>query len=225
MTVEDQLEPRSRFRKRRLVGPGATLLGVLLLLVLLAYGLTTQSPETTIDDRLASGRPTAPAPFDLSVLERGALGPRLERDLRSELGDRRLTLGELRGTPAVVNYWASWCIPCREEAPRLESAWRQARRQGVLLLGLNMQDITGDARGFLREFGVSYPTIRDPTDATARAWGATGIPETYFLSSRGEVVGHVIGVVSEDQLRTGVAAARTGRVVGAQGGGARSAPR
>jgi cytochrome c biogenesis protein CcmG/thiol:disulfide interchange protein DsbE len=195
-------------------------MGVLLLLVLLAYGLTTQSPETTIDDVLASGRPAPPAPFALSVLEPGDLGPVLERELGSQLDDRRLTLGELRGTPAVVNYWASWCVPCREEAPRLESAWRQARRGGVLFLGLNMQDITGDARGFLREFGVSYPTIRDPTDATARSWGATGIPETYFLSSRGEVVGHVIGVVSEDQLRTGVAAARSGRVVGAEGGGA-----
>jgi len=223
--AEEELESRTRSRKRRMLGPGATVLGVLLLLVLLAYGLTTQSPDTTIDDRLASGRPAAPAPFALSVLERGALGPRLERDLRPGLGDGRLTLGELRGTPAVVNYWASWCVPCREEAPRLESAWRRARGQGVLFLGLDMQDVTGDARGFLQEFGVSYATVRDPTDATARSWGATGIPETYFLSSRGEVVGHVIGVVSENQLRTGVAAARSGRVVGANGGGARSAPR
>jgi cytochrome c biogenesis protein CcmG, thiol:disulfide interchange protein DsbE len=200
-------------------------MGVLLLLALLAYGLTTQSPETTIDGRLASGRPTAPAPFDLSVLEGGSLGPGLERALGYRLGDRRLSLGELRGTPVVVNYWASWCVPCRGEAPRLEAAWRQTRNQGVLFLGLNMQDITGDARGFLWEFGVSYPTIRDPTDATARSWGATGIPETYFLSSRGEVVGHVVGVVSEAQLRTGVAAARSGRVVGTEGGGASSAPR
>lgn len=225
MTVGEQLQSPPGSPKRRVLGPVATVLGVLLLLVLLAYGLTTQSRETRIDDRLASGRPTAPEPFDLTVLEPGMLGPRLEGALGSRLGDRRLALAELRGSPAVVNYWASWCAPCREEAPRLESAWKLARRQGVLFLGLNMQDITGDARAFLREFGVSYPTIRDPTDATARSWGATGIPETYFLSSRGEVVGHVIGVVSDDQLTAGVSAARSGRVVGAKSGGARRAPR
>jgi thiol-disulfide isomerase/thioredoxin len=193
--------------------------------LLLGYGLTTQGPETTIDDRLARGLAARPPGFHLSVLEPGVIGPPLERRLGTRLRDGRLSLDEIQGTPAVVNYWASWCVPCREEAPRLEAAWREARALGVLFLGLNQQDLRRDARGFLREFGVTYPTIRDRTDETARAWGATGIRKTYFVSARGEVVAHVVGVVSAGQLRTGVTAARSGRVVGTLSGGARQAPR
>lgn len=130
-----------------------------------------------------------------------------------------MDLDELRGTPIVLNFWASWCIPCREEAPTLEQSWQRARRRGVLFLGLNMQDVRGDALDFLRRFGQTFPNVRDPSNATSRKWGATGIPETFFISARGDVVGHVRGVVNEQQLRDGINAARAGRPRGAQTGG------
>lgn len=107
----------------------------------------------------------------------------------------------------------------------LERGWRQAQRQGVLFLGLDMQDITGDAREFLREFDVSYLNVREGGKDTARRYGATGLPETYFISARGQVVAHVIGALSAGQLRAGVAAARNGRPAAASEGGDRQQTR
>ena len=101
----------------------------------------------------------------------------------------------------------------------LQEGWRRARPRGVLFLGLNMQDVREDARQFRRDFGLDYPDVRDPTNATARKWGATGIPETYFVSANGKVVGHVIGTVTAHQLDEGVAAALSGRPRGADQGG------
>ena len=82
-----------------------------------------------------------------------------------------------------------------------------------------MQDLSGDARGFLDEFSITYPTIREPSNEVARSYGATGIPETYFITADGRVVSHVIGVISRDQLRAGTAAAKKGVVSGTREGG------
>ncbi len=110
----------------------------------------------------------------------------------------------------VVNFWASWCDPCRKEAPLLEASWRSGRSDGVVFVGLNMQDARSDASRFLREFAVSYPNVREPDDATARAWGTAGLPETFFLSREGTVVAHVVGLIREPQMSAGLRAARTG---------------
>ena len=221
MTAEQRPAPTSI--------PGRLLrISVMLLLVLfvalLAYGLTTKAPDTTIDRSLADHR-SAPAPsFSLEILEPGTL-PRALHKLAPRLSDGRLDLKELRGTPFVLNFWASWCTPCREEAPRLRDGWRRWGSRGVLFLGLDMQDITSDARDFLRSFRISYPTIRDPGKEVANRYGTTGIPETYFISRRGRVVSHVVGVVSTAQLDSGARAAVAGRPAGARRGGARRSAR
>jgi cytochrome c biogenesis protein CcmG, thiol:disulfide interchange protein DsbE len=199
----------------------AALVAVAAFVGLLAYGLLSKGSSARIDNALAEGR-TAPAPgFDLPVLERG----RLPRTLASRLGARLagggLALDDLRGTSFVLNFWASWCAPCREEAPILERGWRRFGPRGVLFLGLNMQDITSDARGFQRQFGITYPSVRDQGNDVARSYGATGIPETYFVTARGRVVGHVIGVVSAQDLASGALAAKRGRLAGTEQGGAR----
>src|SRR5688500_609659 len=199
---------------------GVRVLGVTLALAfvaLLAYGLLSPSRDTTIDDSLARARP-APAPgFQLPVL----LAPRPVRGLGRAIGDGRVSLRELRGRPVVLNLWASWCVPCREEAPVLERAWRQQGPDGAVLVGLDQQDITGDALAFLRELDVTYLNVRDRGNEVARRYGATGLPETFFISRRGAVVGHVIGVVSPAQLRRGIDAARSGRTLGVRDGGQR----
>ena len=191
---------------------------------LLAYGLVAQAPDRTIDDALAEDRAVAAPGFKLEVLADGAPGP-LAPTWRRASQDRTVDLHELRGTPVVLNFWASWCDPCREEAALLQRGWESARKRGVLFLGLDMQDVRQDARDFIREFRQDYPHVRDPDRGTARRWGATGIPETFFISRRGDVVGHVIGAVSAAQLSDGVEAALSGRPRPAAAGGEQLAPR
>jgi cytochrome c biogenesis protein CcmG/thiol:disulfide interchange protein DsbE len=89
----------------------------------------------------------------------------------------------------------------------------------VLFVGVDVQDATEDARAFIADFDLTFPHVRDPGNETQRAWGATGLPETYFISREGRVVGHVIGAVDAAMLRDGVAAARAGRPLGTTRGG------
>jgi cytochrome c biogenesis protein CcmG, thiol:disulfide interchange protein DsbE len=214
-------EPRVRADA---TGRAARVLGVLIaaaFVTLLVYGVVAQAPDTGIDDTLARAEaPRAPG-FELPVLHPGSLGNRLEPIADAAARDGRVALAELQGVPVVLNFWASWCIPCREEAPLLEREWQRARASGVLFVGLDMQDVTQDARDFLEEFQISYLNLRDKRKDVARRWGVTGIPETFFITPKGMIVGHVIGALTQDQVRRGIAAARSGRVVGALSGGAR----
>jgi cytochrome c biogenesis protein CcmG, thiol:disulfide interchange protein DsbE len=205
----------------RLAAVGA----VALFLALLVYGLVSKPADKTIDSSLAEAKaPPAPG-FTLEVLQNGSPGPRLERRIQAAAADGQLALDELRGAPVVLNFWASWCPPCRTEAPRLERSWRASRGRGVVFLGLDMQDLTGDAREFIREFRISYPNVRDPGDEVARDWGVTGLPETFFVSARGRVVAHVIGAISSRQLEEGIAAALDGQPAGVLEGGERRSTR
>lgn len=188
---------------------------------LLTYGLTASAPETGIDEGLARGE-AVPAPgFELAVLQRGQPGPRLEELVAGATSDERVALSELRGTPVVLNFWASWCTPCRDEAPLLEVGWRAARERGVVFVGLNMQDLTEDARAFMREFHNTYLNVRDQGNEVALEWGVTGLPETFFIEPNGDVVAHVIGAISREQLEEGIRAAESGRPLGALEGGDR----
>jgi cytochrome c biogenesis protein CcmG/thiol:disulfide interchange protein DsbE len=211
-------------RAARVAGARGGVIAVLSLIVallaVLVYGLTTSSPDDSIDSRLAERRAAEAPAFELPVLQRGSLGP-LSDELAPALADGQLALDELRGIPVVLNFWASWCPPCRAEAPLLERTWRSLRAQGVVMLGLNLQDLTGDAREFIREFGLSYPNVRDQSDDVAVDWGVAALPETFFLDARGRVVAHVIGAVSDSQLGAGISAARSGKPAGARSGGDR----
>lgn len=84
-----------------------------------------------------------------------------------------------------------------------------------------MQDLSGDGRAFIEEFGLTYPSIRDPGREVADSYGLTGIPETFFIDASGRIVAHMVGVVSEQQLKSGAEAARRGKVLGWLAGGGR----
>jgi cytochrome c biogenesis protein CcmG/thiol:disulfide interchange protein DsbE len=198
------------------VAAGAGFLGLII------FGLLAQAPNTAIDDSLAAGRAAPAPPFNLAVLQRGDLGARMNGEVGAALAHGRLSLRQLRGTPVVLNIWASWCDPCKQEAPLLEHAWRtDGRPHRTLFLGLDQQDATNDASSFMRSYRVDYPNVRDPGSDVPRSYGATGIPETYFISPRGEVVDHVIGVITSAEMRDGILAARRGQPLGVKSGGAR----
>ena len=203
----------------RLVALGLALLFVALLI----YGLAAKGTNDEIDSALAEGRAARAPAFTLEVLERGTLPARLEDTLGRALADGKVSISELRGTPVVLNLWASWCTPCREESPRLREGWERLGPRGIAFLGLNIQDLRGDAREFSDEFGLTYPSVRDARRGVADDYGATGIPETFFVDARGRVVAHVIGVVSAPRSwRRESRAALSGQVAGSPSSGGRS---
>ncbi len=208
-------------------GPALGAMALLVALALLTFGLLSKSEKQSIDSNLADGVPTAAPSFKLPVLvadesgstrltklQAGSLSPRLAHVLRSALADGQIDSAELRGIPVVLNLWASWCRPCREEAPILERGWRRDSSRNVLYLGVNVQDVSDPARAFLREFQVGYPNVRDQESRLPRDYGAIGIPETYFIDRQARVVGHVVGKVTPRVLATGVQAAGSGEVLG-----------
>ena len=109
-------------------------------------------------------------------------------------------LAAVRGKPVVVNFWASWCIPCEEEAAVLEQGSR-AYKDRAVFVGVNVQDTEPLARDFLRRFGVTYPNGRDATGAIAVEYGMSGVPETYFVDRDGRLIRKWQGAIDEARLR------------------------
>jgi cytochrome c biogenesis protein CcmG/thiol:disulfide interchange protein DsbE len=128
------------------------------------------------------------------------VAPELEGDV---LVPPPVRLAELLGRPVVVNFWASWCVPCRREAPLLDAAWRRHRSE-VVFVGVNVRDLRDDARAFLREFAVPYMSVPDRDDEGYGAYGLTGVPETYYLDASGRIVAHTPGAITSETLEAGI---------------------
>lgn len=92
-----------------------------------------------------------------------------------------LSSEDLRGEPVVVNFWASWCLPCREEAPTFQAKFEKHKGRGVQFLGVNVQDSAEDARAFVDEFGLTFPSVRDTNLKLYTSFGVRGLPETFFI--------------------------------------------
>jgi cytochrome c biogenesis protein CcmG/thiol:disulfide interchange protein DsbE len=108
---------------------------------------------------------------------------------------RRLTLTELRGKAVFLNFWASWCPPCRAEAKDLEAAWREVKDQNMIFIGVALQDTDENSRAFLREFNVTYPNGKDESGKIAVDYGVWGIPESFFIDPQGRITyKHVGGI-------------------------------
>jgi len=164
----------------------AALVGVMALILLLAYGLGSSGSDRGIDKALARGEQVEAPAFDL---------PRLT-------GGGRASLADFRGKVVVLNIWASWCDPCRAESPLLERWHRRiaARGRGTVL-GVDVLDVSSDARSFVREFRLSYPQLRDKDDSVRSDYGASGVPETIVIDRQGRIVAIRRGPVDEAFMR------------------------
>ena len=153
-------------------------LAVLAFVGLLAFGLLSKGSS-----RVAVGEVAPASPL-----------PRLE-------GGGSGSLADYRGRWVLVNFWASWCDPCREEAPALESFQRRHGDGAFTVLGIDSRDLSGDGRAFVDRFGLSYPQLHDGDGATAHDFGTTGVPENFLIDPRGRVRLLVPpGPVSEEYL-------------------------
>ena len=168
-----------RPRRRRLLLATWLLAGVAALVLLLTVSV---------------GRPTGPV--DTPIVGRPAPAVDLE-----SLGGGRLSLAELRGSPVVLNFWASWCIPCREEASLLTAAAADYEPQGVRVIGVVYQDSAENARDFMERYGQSYPGLLDPDGRTAIDYGVFGIPETFLIDAAGIVRSRQLGPVTAEGLQ------------------------
>ena len=119
--------------------------------------------------------------------------------------ERTVALDSFRGRTVVVNFWASWCRPCRDEAPILQRAWEERRDDGVVVIGVDSRDFVSDGRAFVREFGITYPNVYDGKATLFGPWGLTGLPETFVIDRRGVIVEHIVGPVEDaEQLAAAI---------------------
>ena len=156
-------------------------LGIVGLMALMAWALSNQSPVTGMSG-FTRVNEAAPG-FTLRLFDGG-----------------ELTLADLAGRPGVINFWASWCTPCREEAIGLERTWRTYRDDGVMFIGVNIQDAEEDALEYIAEFNVTYPNGPDLDGKITVDYGVIGLPVTFFVSKEGIVERRWVGAIPDSQL-------------------------
>lgn len=160
-------------------------------LALLSWGLISKAPVTGLS---GITRVEKPAPeFAMPTFDGGTF-----------------RLSDHLGKPVVINFWASWCPPCRDEALVLEEAWREYAPRGVVFVGVDIQDVEADAAAYLREFGITYPNGRDADGKITVDYGVIGLPVTFFIGKDGTVVRRWVGAVRPVELRAWVDALISG---------------
>jgi cytochrome c biogenesis protein CcmG, thiol:disulfide interchange protein DsbE len=161
--------------------------GVLALAGVLVWHLTHQ-PKSVVSS-LAHHKAVAAPNFTLRRLD----------------GNGSLTLASLRGKAVIVNFWASWCGPCKSETPRLVSFAKQWAGRPVVVVGVDVEDAPESlGRAFAHHYGVPYPLVYDPSGSTVDPWGiGEGTPQTFFIDRRGRIIAHVLGQVTQANLVAG----------------------
>jgi cytochrome c biogenesis protein CcmG, thiol:disulfide interchange protein DsbE len=143
-----------------------------LLVGLLAYGLTTTGTDTTLDSAMARGeRVEPPTEGKLPVLGGKGSG----------------SLADYKGKVVLVNVWAAWCDPCRDELPLIQKAHKMMSARGGTVLGIDVKENSGAALDAVEEFGLTFPNLRDRDGSYVREWGQTGYPENFVIDRQGKV--------------------------------------
>jgi cytochrome c biogenesis protein CcmG/thiol:disulfide interchange protein DsbE len=125
----------------------------------------------------------------------GAVAPAFT--LRRLEGTGRVSLASYRGKPVVLNFWASWCEPCKAEARVLETDWTSYRSRGVVFIGVDYHDLASDARRFVSAHALTFPMLEDGSGRVTGTYGISQVPETYVLNRQGRVVAHLAGPITD----------------------------
>jgi cytochrome c biogenesis protein CcmG/thiol:disulfide interchange protein DsbE len=158
------------------------------LLGLLAYGLVQTDPDRSVDRALEAGEREEAPELELPRLSGGGTG----------------SLADYRGEVVVLNFWASWCKPCKEESPLLERWHRKIRSQGGLVLGVDMLDVTAHAEEFIDEYGLTYPMLKDKDGEGLERYGVVQYPETFAIDRQGRIAAAQRGPVDEAWMKANV---------------------
>ncbi len=113
-----------------------------------------------------------------------------------------VSLSNYLGSPIILNFWASWCPPCRDETPHFEKIWRLYRQKNVVILGINVQDTLADADEYIREFDVTFTNAIDKNGKIMVDYGVTGLPVTFFIDRDGIIIGRWVGSIGESSLKS-----------------------
>jgi cytochrome c biogenesis protein CcmG/thiol:disulfide interchange protein DsbE len=161
--------------------PLVALAGVLALLALLAYGIASNQTSQSIDSQLAAGKRPQPPKVTLPPLAGGAGVP----------------LSAYRGKVVVLNFWASWCPPCKQEAPVLARWQPRLKAQNGTIVGVDVLDVSSDAQGFIRAHKLDFPQLRDADGSHLKSFQVVGYPETVVLDRQGRIAATSRGAVDE----------------------------
>ncbi len=132
---------------------------------------------------------------------------------------RKVSLSDLRGKAVFLNFWSSWCPPCREEARDLEAAWLRVKDKNMVFLGVALQDTDKDSRAFLQEFGITYPNGKDESGKISVDYGTWGIPESFFIDPQGRITYKHVGGIRAALVTAKLEEASRGVVSASEGQG------
>ena len=132
----------------------------------------------------------------------GRPAPNFTLDALNLHPDAPISLTSFKGKPVILNVWNSTCLPCMDEAHLLQSLWQKVKPQGVVLIGIDFQDLKGDGVNFIKKYGVTYQNVLDVSGSTAISYGVTATPETLFINRQGVVVSRVISELTEQSFQS-----------------------
>jgi cytochrome c biogenesis protein CcmG, thiol:disulfide interchange protein DsbE len=180
-------------RRVKLAGQVLALLLVAGLVGLFVWQLSSDDGKEIVSDVRAGKSPAAPL-FTLPSLN----------------GNGDVALSSFGDKVVVLNFWASWCVPCKREAPRLQDAWEEHRQSGLVVLGVDVLDFDGDGRSFVRRYGVTYPNAHDGQGRVLGDYGGVPLPKTFFVKD-GKIVAYIFGEAKEEDLADAIDQALGGR--------------